>query len=222
VRDRLNARDRDWAGAAAETGRLARRAWRWGRDKMRGDGRYERALLDWGSSAWRRLRGQQHEPGPDGTPKEQPESAPKPHPRPQDRPRIKPGGGVPRPIPNQPESTIDKGASMSLIDHLLEAIDATITNFDPANVEDLENFMKRLPEVYERQAAGLQALGERLATEKPFEEMQDHWQQIASGTAALSDWADQLPGLFRLHYAEELARLENPRPGEEFLDVSTQ
>ena len=124
---------------------------------------------------------------------------------------------IPRPLP-VPET---KGPQMSgSIDAVADAY-ASVAAFSPENKDELENFLSRLRELKESEANALKTLGDRFVSEYPMAApIADAFMELASATAALTDHCDSILTTFRNAHAEDIERIENPRPNEEWFDVS--
>jgi hypothetical protein len=104
-----------------------------------------------------------------------------------------------------------------------EAIHEGLGSFEPENVDDLGQFFQALPDVYEALGSALTRLADRFGDELPVHgDVQEHIRELAAQSAGLHEYAAETHGIFRAAHAEDLERLENPRPGEPFMDASNQ
>jgi hypothetical protein len=109
------------------------------------------------------------------------------------------------------------------IDAATEAIDQGIGSFEPENVDDLGAFLQALPAVYEALGNGLNRLADRFGDELPIHQsVVEHIREMASSAFGLHEYGGEAYQLFVNTHEDDLERLENPRPGEEFMDVSNQ
>ncbi len=104
-----------------------------------------------------------------------------------------------------------------------ESIDSGIGSFEPENVNDLGLFLGDLPRVYEALAGGLNRVADRFAEEFPLHpSVVEHIREMAAGAAGQHEYAGEAYQIFLTAHQEDLDRIENPRTGEEFMDVSKQ
>jgi hypothetical protein len=111
----------------------------------------------------------------------------------------------------------------SAVEAATEAIDDNIGSFEPENMDDLAGFLAGLPRLFESLAGSFARIADRFGDELPVHgDVQEHLRELASQAAGLQDYAAEADGIFRAAHADDLNRLENPRPGEEFTDYSRQ
>lgn len=104
-----------------------------------------------------------------------------------------------------------------------EAIHQGIGSFEPENVEDLGAFLQALPAVYEAFTSGLNRLADRFGDEYPLHPaVVEHIRELASAAAGQHEYAAEAHHIFTTTHQDDLERLESPRTGEEFMDVSNQ
>lgn len=104
-----------------------------------------------------------------------------------------------------------------------EAIQQGIGGFEPENVEDLGAFLQALPAVYEALASGLNRVADRFGDEYPLHPaVVEHIRELGSHAAGQHEYAAEAHHVFTTTHQDDLERLENPRPGEEFMDVGNQ
>lgn len=109
------------------------------------------------------------------------------------------------------------------IEAVSEAIDTHIGGFEPENVNDLRAFLGDLPGRYEREASALTRLADRLSDELPIhQDIAEVFRELAGKAAGDGDFAAELVRVFESRHESDLERLDNPRPGEEFLDYGNQ
>ncbi len=136
-------------------------------------------------------------------------------------PAIVPGPRTPR--PGQKTTTARETSVSNAIEAVVEAFATHIAGFEPQNVAELDEFLAGLKDMFEAQASAFYQLGERWSEGKPIDAAVVHnIQEMGSGCGALTGWAEETHRTFRLSHSDEHERLENPRPGEEFWDVSNQ
>lgn len=149
-------------------------------------------------------------------------SAPKPAKtdgEPQPQPSRQPGAAL------APSATTPKRRSRvsSRVEAATDAIEENIGSFEPENVEDLGSFLRGLPGLYDAVASSLSRVADRFGDELPVDNrVSEHIREMASQAAGLREYADEAYGIFRAAHEEDLNRLENPRPNEQFMDVSQQ
>lgn len=167
-------------------------------------------------SWWRRRRnpGQQPaESNPAAQPSPQPVSEPGP-------PRLP---GRPLAPDSTPAPTRRRRQMSNVVDAVTDAIGHNIGSYEPENVDDLGGFLAALPELYEALASSLTRVADRFADELPVHpDVAEHIRELASQAAGQHEYAGEAYGLFRSRHDDDLERLENPRPGEEFMDHSRQ
>lgn len=159
----------------------------------------------------RRKRGQGGDQAEPAAPAEQAPAEPAAPPERHPGPAMEPG-----------ESSTTRRNPMS-IDAVTEALDSNVGNFEPENVADLQAFLSGLPRMYESQASALTRLAERFCDELPIDAgVGDSLRELASRAAGDGDLAADLIRLFSTRHEEDLNRLDNPRPGEQFMDYGNQ
>jgi hypothetical protein len=104
-----------------------------------------------------------------------------------------------------------------------EAIHQGIGSFEPENVDDLGAFLQGLPAVYEALTSGLSRLADRFGDEYPLHPaVVEHIRELGSAAAGQHEYAAEAHHIFTTSHQDDLERLDNPRTGEEFMDVSNQ
>jgi hypothetical protein len=104
-----------------------------------------------------------------------------------------------------------------------EAVEQHLGSFSPENVADFDQFLKDLPEFFGAVGAALGRLADRFADELPIDQaVAEHIREMGAQAAGQQDYASEAYSIFRNVHESDLERLENPRPGEEFLDYSKQ
>jgi hypothetical protein len=137
-------------------------------------------------------------------------------------PARKPGQPL---VPNtaDPAPTRRRAPLSNQLEHAADAISHGVGGFHPENVADLEQFLTDLPRVYEALADGLHHVADRFTDDLPVsQQVSEHLREMGSTVAGLADYAGEAQRIFRTAHAEDLERLENPRPGEEFMDHAQQ
>ena len=91
-----------------------------------------------------------------------------------------------------------------------------IARFDPADGEELMDFMDGLPDDYFEQKAGhLRILADRMASEMPVEAPFAHvMQQLAQVEYRAAEAAREALQTFYREHEREIQRIREPRPGE--------
>jgi hypothetical protein len=108
----------------------------------------------------------------------------------------------------------------SHIDAATEAISENIGAWAPENALDLDAFLSGLPRLFEAVASSVAGVAERLGSEFPVHpSVPDHLQEIAATVAGMGEFAGEAHAIHRTAHAEEMDRIENPRPNERLWDV---
>lgn len=111
----------------------------------------------------------------------------------------------------------------SHIDAVTESIDQGIGGFEPENVDALGDWLRALPHVYGALAGGLARVAERFGGDLPVHpSVVEHLHEMSASAAGQQEYAGEAHHLFRTSHEADLERLEDPRPGEEFMDKSRQ
>jgi len=229
---------RSWPGRAARTpahlGRRAATRWR-SRRARRERVRARRARLR-GVPAetlglgiipliagWRRWRKRRRaaRAARNTAPKPPPPTPPKPRPAPEPAHQHRPAAPAPPvrflPPPGRPAK--EDRTMPAIIDQITEAHDG-LAGWQPENMRDVEQFLARLPEVASSLAAAVSRVADHLAAETPTAaSVVDVLHEAASSIFSVSDPVQTAHGVFRTEHEAELARLEEPRPGEAMWDV---
>ncbi|GAA1711030.1 hypothetical protein GCM10009745_68870 [Kribbella yunnanensis] len=133
------------------------------------------------------------------------------------QPEMKPGRAKRR-----PNETAMKGDNKMPNAPIAQAVDAVqaITAWEPESINDVDEFLTDLGDLYEALATTQANLAQRFGSDLPIgAPVVDHLSELASGAAALTDHAHQGRSIFRSFHEAEFERLENPRPNEEMWDV---
>lgn len=103
-----------------------------------------------------------------------------------------------------------------------EEVATSLSNFRPENVTDLRDGFRDLPDLFRVIRQGLSGMTERFADETPVHaDVIEHMREMFTALDGLADHADSLGPLFEERHREELKRIDEPRPGEEILDVQS-
>jgi hypothetical protein len=91
-----------------------------------------------------------------------------------------------------------------------------LARFDPADGQELMDFMEALPEEYFAEKAGhLRTLAERMAAEMPLEApFADVMRQLAAIEQGAADAARDALAVFEREHEREIQRVREPRQGE--------
>lgn len=109
------------------------------------------------------------------------------------------------------------------LDAVAEAFQEHIGNFAPDNVAELETFLKGFGELFSNMAASVTQLGERLTEDHAVDAaVPEAMDQVVSGLNQLHDYCETTHETFTTRHEQELERINNPRSGEQFWDVSQQ
>lgn len=112
---------------------------------------------------------------------------------------------------------------MSHVQAASEAVTEHIGGYTPESMTDLNSFLEQLPQFFEDQGQALSRLAESLSNDHPVHQAPtDVLRDLATAVHGMGEFAAEAFGAWRQVHAEELERLENPRPGEEEWDVSKQ
>jgi hypothetical protein len=156
---------------------------------------------------------------------DQAEAAGKPDGKPADGlPARQPGAPVTPGTPDNRKTTAIKARRHAVTQQVLaaaEAIEEHIGGFEPENMNDFGEFLRQLPQIYQALASGLATIADRFGGEYPINPaVVDHLHEMASGAAGQQEYAGEAHQLFATTHAEEIERLENPRPNEQLWDVA--
>lgn len=111
----------------------------------------------------------------------------------------------------------------SPVEAAAEAVQQHIGGFVPESGAELDRFFQDLPKLFERTAEALAHLADRFGSELPVHPVvHEHIRELAAVTAGLTDYAESAWSIHRTAHDRELERIENPRPGEDLWDVSSQ
>lgn len=110
----------------------------------------------------------------------------------------------------------------SAIDAVTEAVHTHIGGFHPENVEDLRDFLDSLPGVFEGINEALTNMAGNFSDTLPLRQtVNEMLTELGSSIAGLADQAREIRPAYEREHEEELRRIDEPAPGEEFHDVST-
>jgi hypothetical protein len=106
------------------------------------------------------------------------------------------------------------------VDAATEAVSEHIGTWEPENALDLDSFLSSLPRLFETLAAAVSSVADRLGSEFPVHpSVSEHLQEIAATAAGMGEFAGEAHAIHRTAHANELERIENPRPNERLWDV---
>lgn len=105
--------------------------------------------------------------------------------------------------------------SDTTIASLTEAIRDHLGAWQPESASDIEAMISGLQGLYHELGASVVNTGERLASEHPIDaSVTEALKQMGMVTTQVGDYGSEVHSTFRAAHAEDLRRLEEPRPGE--------
>ncbi len=111
----------------------------------------------------------------------------------------------------------------SPVEAAAEAVQQHIGGFTPESAAELDTFLHDLPTLFERTAEALAQVADRFGSDLPVDpSVHEHLRELAAVSAGNAEFAEEAWSLHRTAHDRELERIENPRPGEELWDVSTE
>lgn len=112
---------------------------------------------------------------------------------------------------------------MSHVEAASEAVKEHIGGYSPESMLELNRFLEEFPSFFEAQGEALSRLAESLSSDHPVHQAPtDVLRDLANAINGMGEFAQEAFGTWRQTHAEDLERLENPRPGEEEWDVTKQ
>jgi hypothetical protein len=106
------------------------------------------------------------------------------------------------------------------VDAAADAVSQYIGSWAPENALDLDAFLSGLPRLFEALASSVASVAERLGSDFPVHpSVPDHLREIAATVAGMGEFAGEAHAIHRTAHAEEMMRIENPRPNERLWDV---
>ena len=112
---------------------------------------------------------------------------------------------------------------MNRIEAAAEAAEQQIGGYEPENAADLDQFLGSLPDYFGAVAQAFRNVADTLADRFPVEAVVvERLREISATVGGLSDFSGEAHSVHRASHERELERIENPRPGEGFWDVSNQ
>jgi hypothetical protein len=137
-------------------------------------------------------------------------------------PPARPNTGNPRPaltgrIINAPGTPIRSTPSMSnaTIASLTEAVRDHLGAWQPESASDIEGMISGLRDLYVELGSAVVNVGEHLASDHPIDaSVTEALKQMGMATTQIGDYGSEVHSTFRAAHAEDLRRLEEPRPGE--------
>jgi hypothetical protein len=107
------------------------------------------------------------------------------------------------------------------IDAAADMVEQQVGSWEPDSAVDLDLFLARLPRLFEAVSGSIGHVASRLGSEFAVDPaVTERLREIASTVAGMSDFAGEAYSIHRAAHANELERIEEPRPGEEFWDVT--
>jgi hypothetical protein len=98
-----------------------------------------------------------------------------------------------------------------------------MAGFTPEHAGEQREYFTHLPELFGEMGAALSAQADRLESDHPYAgRTTDALRELAAVVAGLADHATEMHSTFETEFEPELARIDNPRPGEAEFDVSRQ
>lgn len=102
-----------------------------------------------------------------------------------------------------------------------EEVVAALGRFDPSNLEELEGIFPDLDQLIQGLAGGLRGLSAKFGDDLPVKpHVAEAIGEIAATLAGVADAVQEAHGLFRTAHADEIERIENPRPNERIWDTT--
>lgn len=112
---------------------------------------------------------------------------------------------------------------MNQIEAAAEAVQQHIGGFEPENAADLERFLSELPGYFDSVANAFRNVADTLSDRYPVEAVvTERLREIGATIGGMSEFSGEAHAAHRAVHEKELARIENPRPGESLWDVSNQ
>jgi hypothetical protein len=106
------------------------------------------------------------------------------------------------------------------VDAAADAVSQYIGSWAPENALDLDAFLSGLPRLFEALASSVASVAERLGSDFPVHpSVPDHLREIAATVAGMGEFAGEAHAIHRTAHAEEMMRIEDPRPNEQLWDV---
>ena len=103
-----------------------------------------------------------------------------------------------------------------------EEVTSAMAGFDPANLKELEGIFPDLKELFDGLATGIRGLSAKYGDELPVKPVvAEAIAEIAATCAGLSAATEEAHGTFRSAHADEIERIENPRPNEQVWDTTS-
>jgi len=109
------------------------------------------------------------------------------------------------------------------IDQVIESIHTHIGQWQPENLDDIRAFMTGLAELGSEWQHAFGRLADRMQSDMPLNtEVAEHINEIGSvAGAALQHHAQELQQRFSLVHADDIERIESPKPNAQILDVQS-
>jgi hypothetical protein len=121
--------------------------------------------------------------------------------------RIIPAPGTPtRSTPSMSNATIAS---------LTEAVRDHLGSWQPESALDILGMISGLQDLYHELGSNVVNVGERLASDHPIDQsVTEALKQMGMATSQIGEYGSEVHATFRAAHAEDLRRLEEPRPGE--------
>ena len=98
---------------------------------------------------------------------------------------------------------------------LTEAIRDHLGTWQPESANDIAGMISGLQDLYHELGNSIVQTGERLASEHPIDaSVTESLKQMGAVTTQIGEFGGEVHATFRAAHAEDLRRLEEPRPGE--------
>lgn len=108
------------------------------------------------------------------------------------------------------------------VENAVEAVHA-MAGFVPENAGEQRDYFTHLPELFSEMGAALSAQADRLGADHPYAgRTTEQLTELSAIVAGLADHAAEMHATFESEFEPELARIDNPRPGEAEFDVTRQ
>jgi hypothetical protein len=110
----------------------------------------------------------------------------------------------------------------AMIESLKDMIAEHLGGWNPENAAEIDATLARLHEIPEAMGAGFSVMGERLQSESAVHPaLRDAVTEAGAGIASEGGALQQVYATHRVVHDDRMERIENPKPGEEKWDVTS-